>query len=61
MSTVVIAEKLIDWTRTIGASKGISLALAVFDSRFQIRISLLSKVFAARLCVRFCGSLKGRL
>jgi hypothetical protein len=58
---VVIARKLIDQTRTIRVLKGISPALAVFDSRFQIRISLLSEVFAARLCVGFCGSLKGGL
>ena len=61
MSAVVIAEKLIDQTRATGASKGISPASAIFDKRFWIRISLLSKVSATRLCVGFCGSLKGGL
>src|SRR6202043_2676297 len=58
---VVIAGKLIDRTGTTGASKGISPASAVFDRRFRTRISLLSEVSIARLCVGFCGSLKGGL
>ena len=61
MSIVVIVGKLIDRTRAIGASKGTSLASAIFDRRFQMRISLLSKVSAARLYIRFYRSLKGGL
>ena len=61
ISIVIIVRKLIDQTRTTGVLKGISLALAIFDKRFWIRISFLSKVSATRLCIGFCRSLKGRL